>query len=122
MPIEYNLKNFKVKDPDIKKIKEIFNDLEFKRMTENFMKIFSNKKNSIELPDSPKEIQYDLFNAPGLLSSQLKSDVTSSVNNVHFYQKINTDLGGNLLFEKISKQKKIGMSLVNSINETILGI
>ena len=122
VPIEYNLKNFKVKDPDITKIKEIFNDLEFKRMNENFMKIFSNKKNSIELPDSPKEIQYDLFNAPGLLSSQLKSDFTSSVNNVHFYQKINTDLGGNLLFEKISKQKKIGMSLVNSINETILGI
>ena len=122
VPIEYNLKNFKVKDPDIKKIKEIFNDLEFKRMTENFMKIFPHKENSIELPDSPKEIQYDLFNTPGLLSSQLKSNFNNSVNNKHFYQKINTDLGGHLLFEKISKQKKIGMSLVNSINETIFGI
>ncbi|MFL2666456.1 MAG: 5'-3' exonuclease H3TH domain-containing protein, partial [Flavobacteriaceae bacterium] len=90
VPIEYNLKNFKVKDPDIKKIKEIFNDLEFKRMTENFMKIFSHKENSIEFPDSPKETQYDLFNSPGLLSSQLKSNSTSSIDNKHFYQKIYT--------------------------------
>jgi len=122
VPIEYNLKNFKVKDPDIKKIKEIFYDLEFKRMTENFMKIFSHKENSIELPDSPKETQYDLFNSPGLLSSQLKSNSTSSIDNKHFYQKIYTNLGESLLFEKISRQKKIGISLVNSINESIFGI
>ena len=123
VPIDYNLENFKLKDPDINKIKEIFNDLEFKRMTENFMKIFSPKENSIELPDSQKEIQYDLFNAPGMLSSQLKSDFTGSTKNKHFYQKISTDLGASLFFKKISKQKKVGISLVNSIiDKTIFGV
>ena len=44
VPIDYDFASFKFKNPDISKIKEIFGDLEFRRMTENFMKIFTSKQ------------------------------------------------------------------------------
>ena len=65
VPIDYNLENFKFQNPDINKIKEIFGELEFKRMTENFMKIFSLKKEIKLETNTLNEVQYDLFNSPG---------------------------------------------------------
>ena len=58
VPIDYNLKTFKFQNPDINKIKEIFRDLEFKRMTENFMKIFLVKEDTKEKIEKTGEIQY----------------------------------------------------------------
>ena len=43
VPINYDFKNFKLEDPNTQKIKEIFDELEFLRMKENFFKIFSDK-------------------------------------------------------------------------------
>ena len=45
VPIEYDFKNFKLEEPNSEKIKEIFDELEFLRMKENFFRIFSEKKN-----------------------------------------------------------------------------
>ena len=39
VPIEYNLESFKVEQPNVDRIKELFAELEFKRMTETFLKI-----------------------------------------------------------------------------------
>ena len=123
VPIKYDLKKFKLKGPDIKKVKDIFSDLEFKRMTENFMKIFSNKQDLTRLPDSQKEVQYDLFNSPGISPDINIRNLTNYEKDKHFYQKINTSLGAKLLFKKISKQKKLGIDLKKSIiNNNIFGI
>ena len=123
VPIKYDLEKFKLKGPDIKKVKDIFSDLEFKRMTENFMKIFSNKEVLTRLPDSQKEVQYDLFNSPGISPDINIRNLTNSEKDKHFYQKINTTLGAKLLFKKISKQKKLGIDLKKSIiNNNIFGI
>ncbi len=123
VPIKYDLEKFKLKGPDIKKVKDIFSDLEFKRMTENFMKIFSNKEDLTRLPDSQKEVQYDLFNSPGISPDINIRNLTNSEKDKHFYQKINTTLGAKLLFKKISKQKKLGIDLKKSIiNNNIFGI
>ena len=55
VPIDYDLKSFKFQDPDINKIKEIFSNLEFKRMTENFMKIFTLNEGSVEKVEIQRE-------------------------------------------------------------------
>jgi DNA polymerase-1 len=74
VPIDYDFASFKFKNPDISKIKEIFGDLEFRRMTENFMKIFTSKQErEIEVNDS-NDIQYDLFTSPGQPNAELKKE------------------------------------------------
>tara|TARA_B110000259_G_scaffold186990_1_gene239739 strand:- start:7320 stop:10046 length:2727 start_codon:yes stop_codon:yes gene_type:complete len=121
VPIEYDLKSFKFQNPDENKIKEIFSDLEFKRMTENFMKIFSFEEESVGKVEIQREIQYDLFNSPGELNEELKKDDFSK--SKHFYQIIQGDFGKNLLFNKILKQKFVSVSLFSSeINKNNFGI
>ena len=121
VPIEYDLKSFKFQNPDENKIKEIFSDLEFKRMTENFMKIFSFEEESVGKVEIQREIQYDLFNSPGELNEELKKDDFSK--SKHFYQIIQRDFGKNLLFNKILKQKFVSVSLFSSeINKNNFGI
>ena len=121
VPIDYDLKSFKFQDPDINKIKDIFGDLEFKRMTENFIKIFSLKKESVGKVEILREVQYDLFNSPGELNVELKKDDFSK--SKHFYQIIQGDFGKSLLFNKILKQKFISVSLfISEINKNNFGI
>ena len=40
-PVDFEPENFKVKSPNQKKVTDIFNELEFRRMAENFAKTFS---------------------------------------------------------------------------------
>ncbi len=114
VPIDYDLKNFKFQNPDLNKVKEIFSDLEFKRMTENFMKIFSFNEDANEKIEEIGKIQYDLFNPPGQLTNELEKNEYSDSQSKHFYQIIKKNLGSNLLFNKILKQKFLSISLVNS--------
>ena len=114
VPIDYNLENFKFQDPDINKIKEIFGELEFKRMTENFMKIFSLKQEIKLETNTLNEVQYDLFNSPGESNVDSKKEDLFKSKSGRFYQIIDGDLGCNLLFNKILNQKFLSIALVNS--------
>jgi DNA polymerase-1 len=114
VPIDYDFASFKFKNPDISKIKEIFGDLEFRRMTENFMKIFTSKQEKeIEVNDS-NDIQYDLFTSPGQPNTQLKKETFENSQSKKIYQVIEKELGCELLFNKILNQKFISIDLVNS--------
>ena len=114
VPIDYDFASFKFKNPDISKIKEIFEDLEFRRMTENFMKIFTSKQEKeIEVNDS-NDIQYDLFTSPGQPNTELKKETFENSQSKKIYQVIEKELGCELLFNKILNQKFISIDLVNS--------
>ena len=114
VPIDYDFASFKFKNPDISKIKEIFGDLEFRRMTENFMKIFTSKQEKeIEVNDS-NDIQYDLFTSPGQPNAELKKETFENSQSKKIYQVIEKELGCELLFNKILNQKFISIDLVNS--------
>ena len=114
VPIDYDFASFKFKNPDISKIKEIFGDLEFRRMTENFMKIFTSKQEKeIEVNDS-NDIQYDLFTSPGQPNIELKKETFENSQSKKIYQVIEKELGCELLFNKILNQKFISIDLVNS--------
>lgn len=41
VPVEFHEKNFELDKPDLDKVKEIFNDLEFRRLTDNLVKTFA---------------------------------------------------------------------------------
>ena len=123
VPINYDFKNFKLEDPNTQKIKEIFDELEFLRMKENFFKIFSDKKDELKNPTLKEDIQYDLFNSPGetnLNSSNKFIDLTKSK---HLYQVIKTELGKQLLYEKLNNQTQISFKIIKyDIDNNFFGI
>ena len=123
VPVEYNFKNFQLGEPDSDKIKELFDELEFLRMKENFFKIFSKKDIELEVASKKEEIQYDLFNSPGEINIDLSNKFTDFANSNHFYQHIETKLSSKLLFEKLDKQTEISFNILNhNIENNSFGI
>lgn len=127
VPVDFQEDQFEMSMPDIEATKEIFNELEFRRLTENFIKTFSVATNSGDVVNSekrtittakasiskPKENQngqFDLFATPGSgnISEQesllgYKTIETSD----HFYQHVNTPLSRKLLLKKLQNQTSV---------------
>ncbi|MGB1168961.1 MAG: DNA polymerase I [Flavobacteriaceae bacterium] len=127
VPVDFQEDQFEMSMPDIEATKEIFNELEFRRLTENFIKTFSEATNSGDVVNSEKQTittakesvsktkenqngQFDLFATPGSgnISEQesilgYKTIETSD----HFYQHVNTALSRKLLLKKLQNQTSV---------------
>ena len=127
VPVDFQEDQFEMSMPDIEATKEIFNELEFRRLTENFIKTFSVATNSGDIVNSEKQTittakasvskpkenqngQFDLFATPGSgnISEQesllgYKTIETSD----HFYQHVNTALSRKLLLKKLQNQTSV---------------
>ena len=127
VPVDFQEDQFEMSMPDIEATKEIFNELEFRRLTENFIKTFSVAINSGDVVNSEKQTittakesvskpkenqngQFDLFATPGSgnISEQesilgYKTIETSD----HFYQHVNTALSRKLLLKKLQNQTSV---------------
>ena len=125
VPVEFHEKDFELDQPDVDKVKTIFEELEFRRMIDNFMKTFAPKteivpseqktesapakKKTIALPNDG---QFDLFATPGTgtISQNEDSDVSgykTIANTDHFYQYVNTPLSRKLLLNRLLSQKSV---------------
>ncbi|WP_028871693.1 DNA polymerase I [Psychroserpens burtonensis] len=71
VPVDFDAKDFEMSQPDIPKVTEIFQGLEFRRLTDNFLKTFASVN---EATDQSK--------APSNSTSTSNSDATSSSNSV----------------------------------------
>ena len=106
VPIEYNFESFKIEQPNFDRIKELFAELEFKRMTESFLKIYQNKPGSLDKTKLNEEVQFDLFSESTENINQHKKNHSQTESNSFFYQNINSELGKKLMLSKASSQKK----------------
>jgi DNA polymerase-1 len=120
VPVEFHEENFELNSPDIEKIKKIFNELEFRRLTENLIKTFD-KKSQNKLNDPPaapvqkvkitNDVQFDLFHQPGSGTFDENDVLDDSFKTIkstdHFYQFIETALARKLLINKLLKQRSI---------------
>ena len=126
VPVEFHEKDFELDQPDVAKVKTIFEELEFRRLIDNFMKTFApqevtNTQTQQKTENSPakKKIavlpndgQFDLFAAPGAGNMQQdESSETTGYKTIattdHFYQHINTSLSRKLLLERLMKQTSV---------------
>ncbi len=126
VPVEFHEKDFELDQPDIDKVKAIFEELEFRRMIDNFMKTFAPKtetepseqktesapaKKKAATPQ-PNNGQFDLFAAPGAgtITQHENLDVSgykTIANTDHFYQFVNTSLSRKLLLQRLLSQKSV---------------
>ena len=121
VPIEYNFESFKSKTPNIDEVKEIFDLLEFKRMNENFLKIYSNSKKNVEEKNSNKDIQYDLFDFPGQTEIKPEKFKKKLEDTSHLYQEIHSSLAKKLFYKKLLNKKFVSVSIKKLENCLALG-
>ncbi len=121
-PVVFDETDYELSTPDVEKTDALFNELEFRRMAEQFDAIFkkesstpmSNPVDEAKLykkPQPKSDEQFDLF------GSAIPEDNSSSThhhqyyntleNTEHFYQIIQGDLGVKLFLQNLLKQKSV---------------
>ena len=113
VPVDFNAEEFKLDNPDMNLVDEVFEELEFRRLKDSFKKVFGSEKNDLEnkIIEVKSEInignQLDLFNTPGGGSNITLSNKKNLSNTPHFYQLVDDSVGISLLIQNILKQKAV---------------
>ena len=144
VPVSFNAKDFELDQPDIEKVKDIFQELEFRRLTENFIKTFSSETNvtssAVEKSTSSSSSnpagsgQYSLFetsasnNANGSKDSNETSAFTRKTieNTPHHYQTIQSGMASQLFIKKLMLQSSVCFDTettsINPLEAELVGI
>ena len=113
VPVQFNEKDYELSDPDMNAVSAIFEELEFRRIQENFKRIFTDNPESnpvITSPPAPAPTaEFDLFNPPpghGTTNvAETSKNNQQSVN--HQYQWVDSPVGRSLLLEKLLQQTSV---------------
>ena len=115
VPVQFNEKDYELSEPDMQAATAIFEELEFRRIQENFKRIFTlNPESSPATTPAPPPAapaataQFDLFNPPpgqGLAVTETSRNNQQSVN--HQYQWVDSPAGRSLLLEKLLQQTSV---------------
>ncbi|MGB0396504.1 MAG: DNA polymerase I [Flavobacteriaceae bacterium] len=116
VPVQFNEKDYELSDPDMDAASAIFEELEFRRIQENFKRIFTlnPESNPVTTPSAPPaapapNAQFDLFNPPPGQGTTAVAETSrnnrQSVN--HQYQWVDSPAGRSLLLEKLLQQTSV---------------
>lgn len=121
--VKFDAKDYELSMPDGEKVQEIFEELEFRRLKDQFLQLFSTadsetktgevKKPDISSQSTPKKDagsgQFSLFDAAGGTSENIS--MTSSRKTIkdtdHFYQTIQPGMGTKLFLQNLMKQTSV---------------
>ncbi len=136
VPVTFEAEDYALSEPDQSKVSVLFEELEFRRMAENFKKIFSiQEETPSEEGEKTKESvrqqegqQFDLFAAPGSGNSS-ESDSSQRKNltaQEHFYQLVATEKARELLLHKLLQQTQVCFDTettsLNALEAELVGI
>lgn len=128
VPVEFNAKDFELDQPDIPKVTEIFQELEFRRLIDNFTKTFTSGAEATAAPKSdapvkaapkvtPKEAesagagQFNLFGAdPNSAKAPTETDAfvrKTAENTSHFYQSVAPGMATKLFIKNLLGQSSV---------------
>ncbi|MBJ33479.1 MAG: DNA polymerase I [Flavobacteriaceae bacterium] len=129
VPVHFDSNEYKLSDPNIIAVSELFQELEFRRLSETFVKVF---KPTEATPESTKTetkaatAAFDLFNQPG--SGQIESmSAFKSLDTVsHHYQCVQTELERELLLQTMQRQKSVCFDTettgLDAVSASLIGI
>ncbi len=123
VPVKFDEKDFELNHPDLKSVMEIFQELEFRRLSENIVKTFSAEEKTVAATNGqpktqPKPAttktagagQFSLFGADGqeIAGGEVIISGRQTVSNSpHFYQYIDNELAMQLFLDKLMKQAAV---------------
>ncbi len=117
-PVEFHEEDFELNTPDLEKVTEIFQELEFRRALDNLNRIFDQNPNYKGLQDAATDEkpvpergfgeQLDIFSAAANENNvSAQSGYQNIENTDHFYQTVETKLARKLLLEKLLEQTSV---------------
>ena len=148
VPVTFDAKDFELDQPDIPKVTEIFQELEFRRLIDNFNKTFATadynatavvdtKKGAekTEIKITPKEVksagagQFSLFgtepNSAEAKTEQAFARKTAETTS-HFYQSVASGIATKLFIKNLMSQKAVCFDTettgLNPLTATLVGI
>ena len=105
--------DYELTKPDVEKVEELFRELEFRRMAEQFNSLFySNTNSTIEPGFAPTKTivndQFDLFSSSDSENTvQISGGYKNLESTEHFYQSIDSDFAIKLLVQNLLKQTSV---------------
>ncbi len=121
-PVVFNEEDYELSTPDVEKTDALFNELEFRRMAEQFDAIFKKGNTAIATSNpvdenklykktpAKNEDQFDLFGSTTAIDSdeETRHQFYNTLNNTtHSYQIIQGDLGLRLLLQNLQNQTAV---------------
>ncbi|MCH2195288.1 DNA polymerase I [Kordia sp.] len=120
VPVEFDATDFELSKPNLDAVKEIFLDLEFRRLLDNLIKTFASpeeksaeantKATSKASQQAAATGQFDLFAVPGtgnVSEAATVSGYQTLKTTDHFYQLANTPMSRKMLLQKLLKQQSV---------------
>ncbi|WP_340200457.1 DNA polymerase I [Ascidiimonas sp. W6] len=135
VPVTFHEEDYELNTPDLEKVQEIFQELEFRRLSENLKKTFE-----IESPENISENgtknnagtketqgQFDLFGAPPSEASATNETGLKTIENTaHFYQLVKTPLARKILIKQLLTQNSVCFDTettsLKSLEASLVGI
>ncbi len=118
--VQFDAKDYELSMPDGEKVQKIFEELEFRRLKDQFLKLFSSDTPEEEKKEASKSIdivksepagsgQFSLFGNDGNTSATLKEYTSRrTINDVpHVYQTVNPGMGLKLFIQKLMVQSRV---------------
>lgn len=120
--VTFNEKDYELSMPDGEKVQQIFEELEFRRLKEQFLKLFSEegaseKVTQISNSETAKKStsssagtgQFSLFGGDENTTEEIKSYNSRATieNTEHFYQTVQPGMGKKLFLQNLMKQKSV---------------
>jgi DNA polymerase-1 len=144
VPVTFDAKDFELDHPDIQKVTEIFQELEFRRLTENFLKTFSveasapstetSSTSNEDVKATPKEKvaagagQFSLFGTNPSEETETVSEYTrkTAETTSHFYQSVAPGMATKLFIKNLMQQRSVCFDTettgINPITAELVGI
>ncbi|MCM4155382.1 DNA polymerase I [Gramella sp. AN32] len=118
--VKFHAEDYELSMPDTEKVQQLFEELEFRRLKDQFLKLFSGEEDSTQtqISNSPSARQnaqtagagqFSLFGNEGEGNTEIEriSSRKTLADTPHVYQAINTDFARKLFLEKLMTQKSV---------------
>jgi len=123
VPVSFHAEDFELSQPDVEKVKAIFQELEFRRLTDNFIKTFSVEdaqatssnasattelKNTSNLSENAGSGQFSLFGGDSnSTETPTGSERQTAANYSHFYQSVAPGMATTLFIKNLMAQTSV---------------
>jgi len=142
VPVEFNEADFEMCDPNVQAVTDIFQELEFRRLLDNFLKTFSSEKATSQASNQsetkveaavPKKStagsgQFSLFGGDGTspVESTIETGRKTIADTSHVYQSVAPGMAMKLFVQNLMKQTSVCFDTettgLNPITAELVGI
>ena len=136
--VKFHAEDYELSQPDSDKVQEIFDELEFRRLKDQFIKLFSGEEDQqqTQVSNSPSakkvsktagEGQFSLFSGDDSEKIEASSGGRKSLKDTaHVYQSLNTKMARQMFLQNLMKQNSVCLDTettsLNALEAELVGI